>query len=350
MTAAISVYYLEGSLLADLTGQGGPSAFIMTMKNEHLGCNSYDPSTCTVQPGPPCHPLLTYPYQILIDKDKWPRHLCATLLIQSTEEWVSHKRVANGNATLAWAVTWPLPIGQRAMLYDFPNWKLLMPKSFTAQSSTAFNLAVFDGLEYAFLALSIPVEAAGVTIDMFGLATPQSSTLKVKHGLLYASKAKTPNPTWGGGVRRGGRAERGETETNVSLSMPPEEHEEFYTIGPLAWCITGKDPANEAVTTLVRRANRWWKQFEGQPLRGSIYAGRPKGTGYFTDASEFRKAIVTALQALRGQGHRPTQENVAQYFCNQTTLPHCDDRQIRAWCKQFNLTWVELQEDTSLAA
>lgn len=296
------------------------------------------------QKGAPCSSLLTDPYNTLMDKDKWSTHICCTMMVQSTEDWVSHKRVANDAALRAWSVTWPLPIGQRAMLYDWPNWKLLLPESFKAQSYTAFNMAVFQGLEYAFLALSIPVEAAGVTVDMFGLATPQPHTLKVKHDLLYASKAKTPNPTWGGGVRGVRRAELGETEPNASLSEPSEDYQELYDIGPLAWRITGRDPGHGAVTTLIKRANRWWKQFEGQPLRGSIYAGRPKGTGYFRDREEFTQAVATATRTLRRQGRNLTQDAVAAYFSQHDGFPTCSDRQLRIWLARYNLNWEDLKE------
>ncbi len=100
---------------------------------------------------------------------------------------------------------------------------------------------------------------------------------------------------------------------------------------------------------LVVRPGLTPTQSEVQPLLDLLYprsaVGRPRGSGYFADADEFRAAVRRAVEGLRLQGKRPTQEAVARFFGGAPGLPITNARQIREWCKQFGVRWSDLVAD-----
>ena len=71
--------------------------------------------------------------------------------------------------------------------------------------------------------------------------------------------------------------------------------------------------------------------------------GRPRGSGLFTGREDFLSAIRQAKESIEKHGHKFTQERVASYFNRSSTMPTCDARQLRRWCKKYGFaSWRAL--------
>jgi len=76
--------------------------------------------TCRGCDGPACDQLLCEPEAVLANRDRWPRHLCAAVLRQSTVTWAKDRALDLFGADLPqeiedWTRASPLPVGRASM-------------------------------------------------------------------------------------------------------------------------------------------------------------------------------------------------------------------------------------------
>ena len=233
---------------------------------------------------PSCTDLISDPAGVLRNTERWPIHLCdEEFLRQSTELWVQAQAfMADTLNIYRWASMHPLPIGRRALMLNRQVVNL-------SEWSEVFNILPFEEYEKAVWALRVEVEgslASRSVLDLFGLA-----------------------------------------------EYPTDYHKEFGIPagGDLAYVLRGRDTS---LTDLVDNAERWWSQFRGRALRG-----RPRGSGTWKDADEFREAARNVVGMLRERGYKPTQERVAEVL-------DCNDRVLRYWIKRYGLNWNDILKAT----
>lgn len=82
-------------------------------------------------------------------------------------------------------------------------------------------------------------------------------------------------------------------------------------------------------------------------LRSNRPTGRPRGSGTFSSAEEFEAALTAVVEELLRQGQKPTQARVAQHLSTPRSIgadqpEELSDRQLRAWCTRFGLSFVDL--------
>ncbi len=120
-----------------------------------------------------------------------------------------------------------------------------------------YNLMPFDGQEEALWAIRI--NDADGTLDLFGLGIPYG-----------------------------------------------QGEESIYEMGEL-----GHDSKRHGriPLDLVERADRWWAQFRGESIRGRRY-----GTRRWASLDEVKKDVRSAVRDLSLQGHKITQERVAEHL------------------------------------
>ena len=75
---------------------------------------------------------------------------------------------------------------------------------------------------------------------------------------------------------------------------------------------------------------------------GLAARGRPKGSGSWASAAQFTDAVHQAGRQLHEKGTLPTQSAVAQWLSSEGSYPGCDERALRRWCRQWNLTWADV--------
>jgi hypothetical protein len=198
----------------------------------------------------------------------------AQFLRQSTELWAQAQGFTDDNLNVyRWASIYPLPIGQQAMVEN---------REWDNQSewSEVLNVLPFKGYEKAMWALR--VEAEGGVLDLFGLEDYPTKFHKV-HRIPVA--------------------------------------------GDLAYALRGTETS---LTDLIHEAKRWWSRFRGRALQG-----RPRGSGTWRNAGEFRDAARNVVRTLRERGYKPTQENVAENL-------NCSDRVLRQWIDRYGVTWDDI--------
>ncbi len=233
------------------------------------------PEKLTHTKTPPCTDLISDPMGVLRNKERWPIHLCdAEFLRPSTELWVQAQEfTADTLNVYRWASMHPLPIGWRALTENREANDL-------SEWSEVLNVLPFAGYEKAMWALRVEVQ--GGVLDLFGLEDYPTEFHKA-HGIPVA--------------------------------------------GDLAFMLRGRDTS---LTDLVHEAKRWWSPFRGRALQG-----RPRGSGTWQDAGEFREAARNVVRTLREHGYKPTQENVAENL-------GCNDRVLRYWIDRYGVTWNDL--------
>ncbi len=142
----------------------------------------------------------------------------------------------------------------------------------------------------------------------------------------------------------------------------------FYKPGMQSHVVSWWDPVARRVRyeprglDLARRAE--WDEMERLVVRlqQRPELGRPRGSGLFADAEEFRTTVVAIIAELVWQGKRPTQQLVAQYLDNSPKVryaPHrtgpMSGRQLRAWITRFEqeepgLSWERLKDEGTRSA
>jgi hypothetical protein len=194
------------------------------------------------------------------------------------------------------------------------------------------NLLPFRGEEEALWALRIEKENA--TLDLFGL-TVYETKVKIAEG--YAV-------TWDGADNYGGEVVGLETDKGHDVAVvrlidgtmkriPVDQLELHHRDaiirqGDLAYVLRGQDLS---LFDVVLRAKRWWASFSGQP----IGSGRPRDSGTFSSADDFRRALRLATEKLRTRGDKVTQEGVAE-------LLHCDISTLKRWVRRAGFSsWGE---------
>jgi hypothetical protein len=237
------------------------------------------PEKLTHAKTPPCTDLISDPGEVLRNRNRLPIHLCVEeFMRQSTELWAeAHQFEADTVNVHRWASKYPLPIGRRALLQ-------IREVDDPSEWSEVLNVLPFEGDERAMWALRVEVRED--TLDLFGLE-----------------------------------------------DYPSEFHKEFgiSVAGDLACVLRGR---GASLTDLLHNADRWWSHFRGRALQG-----RPRGSGIWEDADEYRVALSEAVQTLRAHGYKPTQERVAEPLS-------CDDRVLRYWNDRFGVRWADILKAT----
>jgi hypothetical protein len=241
------------------------------------------PEKLTHDDSRPCTGLLADPTAVLMDKARWPLHLCEPQFTsQSTALWaLAQPFAADGLNNQRWAAMWPLPIGRRALM--------IRPEMADVSAWTSvFGVLPFEEYEQAMWALRIRYrEKVSVhTLDLFGLA-------------------EYPD------------------EMHQRLAIP--------VAGKLAFVVRGH---GRRPIDLLDAAERWWAEFRGLTLRG-----RPKGTGTWSTRDDYLAALREAKLMTRSNGDKTTLENVAAHFSPPTTA-----RQLRAWNSLHTVNWLEEKE------
>lgn len=77
-------------------------------------------ATCYGSAGPPCDRLLLDPEAVLADRNQWPRHLCVSVVRQSTAAWAEQRALDVLGPDLPpeiddWTKSTPLPVGWLSM-------------------------------------------------------------------------------------------------------------------------------------------------------------------------------------------------------------------------------------------
>jgi hypothetical protein len=240
------------------------------------------PETLTKQESPPCTDLISDPQSVLMDKDRWPTHLCNPEFFgQSTTTWAEDRPIATDSPNRwRWVSMYPLPIGRHALMIrpemgDMAAW------------SAVFDVLPFEEYEQAMWAIRIEDDwrPAGMgALDIFGLAS-------------YP------------------------TDLHRELRLP--------VAGDLAYVVRGQ---GRRMLELLDAAEKWWHQFRGLALKG-----RPQGTGTWRDREHFLDAAKEAIASIRSGGGKVAQENVAEHLRTQ-------DRQLRRWIEDFDTTWGEIRK------
>ena len=74
-------------------------------------------------------------------------------------------------------------------------------------------------------------------------------------------------------------------------------------------------------------------------LLGTRGKGKPRGSGRrYDNKYQFKDNLMAAFESLKRQKKRITQESVSAFL-------GCDDGQLRAWLKEFNLKWKDVKPE-----
>ncbi len=191
--------------------------------------------------------LVDEPYRVLTIPDRWPHHLHSEVAYESVRVWAAQ---AFGTFADEWPLAqwsagsrafnrmvWPLPVGRAALGSEVERQNLAAKAVGLSpfHSRLLPEMMPFDGVEYAFLILRIPVRTSHVT--MFGLAQPVDGD--------------------------NGRAFRlTGCRFLLSSANPYDTKKE-------------KDSDAARMKMVTGHAQRFWGKFEGTKLRGSMNGGRP---------------------------------------------------------------------------
>lgn len=219
---------------------------------------------------PPCTDLLNDPAGVLWDEERWPNHLCEYFQVVSTGLWARGAvRPTMHPRWEDWQATWPLPIGKEAVSTALG----VGPPIFEME---LFGQIPFEGFEEALWALR--VTGGDSAVDLFGLARSSG----------------------GSGDQRA------------------------YRPGKLIYVLRG---SGTHLFRTIERAQRWWDR-----LRGETTGGRPAGSQVWGSQIRFWIGLRKAVRAVRANGDRLTQENVAARL-------GYSDRELRRWLKQYGIDW-----------
>lgn len=222
---------------------------------------------------PSCTDLLVDPAGVLEDQDRWPDHLCYSFLTMSTRLWaITQIHPTTCPKWVDWQYTWPLPVGMEAVANELQVHPVL--------EMEILGQAPFKGLEEALWALRIT--SGGSAVDLFGLGIP-------------------------------------------SARSGSEQHD--YKLGQLKYVLRG---SGTKLVHVIERAQRWWDL-----LRGEITGGRPAGSSIWGSRIEFWIGLRMAVRALRANGHKLTQENIAERL-------GYSDRELRRWLNQYGIQWKDV--------
>jgi len=194
---------------------------------------------------------------------------------RSIEVWVSQVVGKITPATKLWAECYPLPVGEAAARRLYAKRRKRYPAGLR-------GLLPFRGKEEAYWGLR--AEEKHSVVDMFGLKGPE------------------------------GWAPSGE---------------EHLWLGDFAYSLRGRD--GTSLAGLVEQGATWWRDFSAESV-----LGRPSGSGMWTSPDEFESDLLAAVDKLRNQGDKLTQEKVA-------SLLHCDMRTLKRWLKQSNTSWRDIR-------
>lgn len=203
---------------------------------------------------PPCWALLAEPGAVLMDRARWPAHLCPAMLYQSTSLWA-------GRDHRPWhwvADRWPLVVGaEAARVLDWPGVDSdEVPDDDPMWDVTGADVAEhvpFKGEEQAALALRLEVD--GGTLDLFGLCNPDSSTPGM----------------------------------------------EDYGLGDLVFIVQGNSRALKPAQHLVQLADKWWAKRRGVVVPARRTGGRRRGSGRIDHVSldSLRQAYIELREEHR---------------------------------------------------
>jgi hypothetical protein len=198
-----------------------------------------------------CTSLLYEPAETLMQRQRWPDHLCySEFMERSIDLWVSGAVGKITPAIRLWAECYPLPIGEAAARRLYIEQGQRYPDGLT-------GYLPFKGAKEAYWALR--VEANRSVLDMFGLKG------------------------W----------------------MPPDATAgDYLWFGGLAYSLRGHD--DTSLVRLVPEAAAWWRNISWEKIQG-----RPRGSGTWESPGHLRREVGSAVRALHEQGDKVTQEAVA---------------------------------------
>ena len=214
---------------------------------------------------------------------------------ESTKQWARQvamlaRTEIDAIAVEEWSGWWPLPIGRQAVDRVC---KELDRNSLFPGYSTLLNLVPFEGDEEALWVLRI--EKSGAVLDLFGLAAyEEREDLHRKYGNI--------------------------------------------TKGEVAYVLRGRN--DTSLISLVPQAQQWWSAFS----KGRRIGGRPRNSGTWASASEFKDSLHAAVHSIREQGRKVTQEEVAGVLNGRPdSTSDSDIRQLRRWLNAFGVDWSEVK-------
>ncbi|MDQ6833456.1 MAG: hypothetical protein M3008_08660 [Chloroflexota bacterium] len=193
--------------------------------------------------------LVDEPYRVLTIPERWPDRLPYEVAYESVRVWAAQAfgafadewplaRWSAGSPAFS-RMLWPLPVGRAALGSEVERQNLAAKAGGLSpfHSRLLPEMMPFDGDEYAFLILRIPVRTSHVT--MFGLAQPVDDD--------------------------NGRAFRLTGCRFLLSSANPYDTKK------------GKDKDSDAarMKMVIGHVQRFWGKFEGTKYRGSMNAGRP---------------------------------------------------------------------------
>ncbi len=213
--------------------------------------------------------LVDEPYRVLTIPDRWPHHLHSEVAYESVRVWAAQ---AFGTFADEWPLAqwsagsrafnrmvWPLPVGRAALGSEVERQNLAAKAVGLSpfHSRLLPEMMPFDGVEYAFLILRIPVRTSHVT--MFGLAQPVDGD--------------------------NGRAFRLTGCRFLLSSANPYD--------------TKKDKDSDAarMKMVIGHARRFWGKFEGVKYRGGMGAGRNPQPDAIVELQRAKVAEAEAFKA-----------------------------------------------------
>lgn len=242
-----------------------------------------------------------------------------------------------------WALTWPLPLGRRALDRWLAVWSFWRSGEIVETAAAFDNIPVWhfprseqdiiedlapEDLARATRMLKLvpilPDVANGEACLAFVLAR-QTATARI--WLLGPCHRK--DPVRGTGI---------ESDVSVDAALFPSHYDvASYQIDDPILQTEHSGPPSSETRRLEDNLSTWYaRHMQGRPLK--VRRGRPPGTGTFSNADEFRAVVTPAVLALRARHHNPTAAAVCRYL--HTRLGNAlDPAQFTRWYTRWWPTW-----------
>jgi len=105
----------------------------------------------------------------------------------------------------------------------------------------------------------------------------------------------------------------------------------------------GESELSEHYKDILRQQLAYWEHWS-PPTPGK---GRPEGSGRFKDAEDFRLTVISGLRAIRQQGIKATQLELARFWYQHDNDPTAEVdslvAEIKRYCREFGVPWQSLR-------
>lgn len=109
--------------------------------------------------------------------------------------------------------------------------------------------------------------------------------------------------------------------------------DDYLWVGGLVCSLRSRD--DTSLLHVISHAHDWWGRISIEKI-----LGRPKGSGTYASADEFRAALTLAVREVRAAGLAVTQPKVERAL----GVHHGEGRQLRKWSRQYGISWSEAKK------